>query len=113
MGVELRLSDRRYPWRSLARVSRIALAMLLLTAAGANLVVAFGAQPWLPLSVVEQFVDLDGLGWGRVGMLTIVALMALIARALVRGKRQAWLLSVAILALSLVLEILQGANLHS
>lgn len=113
MGIELRIADHRHAWRSLAQAGRVALALFVLTVAGVNLVVAFGAQPWTPLTLVEQVVDLDGLGWGRVGVLTVAVLLALVARALARGKRQAWLLSVGILALSLVLEVLEGANLHS
>ncbi len=113
MQMQMRMAPRRSVRRSLAQAGRVALALLLLTVAGVNVVSALGAQPPAPASLVEQIVDLDGLGWGRVGLLTIAALVALVARALARGKRQAWLLAVGILALSLALEFLEGANLHS
>ncbi|HEX6818737.1 MAG TPA: phosphatidylglycerol lysyltransferase domain-containing protein [Ktedonobacterales bacterium] len=94
----------------LSRLGRGALALLVLVAASANVVSAFASQPWRPASLVEQVIDFDGLGWGRVGVLTAAALLVLVAHALARGKRQAWVLAVCLLSLSLLLEILEGAR---
>jgi phosphatidylglycerol lysyltransferase len=96
--------------RSLARTGRWGLALLLLCVALANAASALAAQPWRPASLIEQIIDLDGIGWGRVGVLTTAALLLLIARALARGKRHAWLLATGLLTLSLVGALLDRAG---
>jgi len=111
--MQMPIAAERDPERSLAKMGRAVLALLLLIVAVANMVTALGAQPWQPAGLVEQIVDLDGLGWGRVGVVTTASLLLLVARALARGKRQAWLLAVCLLTLSLILETLEGARTHS
>jgi phosphatidylglycerol lysyltransferase len=107
------LATDRKAGRSLARAGRWGLAMLLSCVALANVASALAARPWRPVSVIEQIIDLDGIGWGHVGVLTTAVLLLLVARALARGKRHAWLLAVGLLALSLVGALLERAGTRS
>src|SRR5262245_35420735 len=66
----------------------------------------------MPVEQVSQIVDLDEFAWGRAGAIALGLLLLLVARALARGKRQAWLLSLAMLAISLVGALAEHARLR-
>lgn len=93
-------SGRRPPAGVLMRVGRAALALLLALAALANITVALIARPLPQALFVEQVVDLDSIGWGREGVIVVGVCLLLVARALARGKRHAWWLSVLLMAFS-------------
>jgi phosphatidylglycerol lysyltransferase len=78
------------------------LAVLLFLLAVAYLIEAPLWQPWEPSAVLGSLVDDDWRPWGTLGIIGIGALLVLLMRALARGKRQAWLLTTALLLLSLV-----------
>jgi phosphatidylglycerol lysyltransferase len=100
---------RRVP----ARLVHYALAALLLLTGLAYALEALATQLWAPANQVNQVVELDWLEWGRVGTLATGVLLLFVARALARGKRQAWLLSLLMLALSLAGEIGERAGWRS
>jgi phosphatidylglycerol lysyltransferase len=90
-------------WRSagmLMVAGRAGLALLLALAALANIAVALVTRPLPQAIFMEQVVDLDGVGWGREGVIVVGVCLLLVARALVRGKRHAWWLSVLLMAFS-------------
>jgi phosphatidylglycerol lysyltransferase len=100
------------PNRSRAALSaaiRTAIALTLAAVALAN-VLAMAPRPWQQVVFLEQVVDLDNLGWGREGGLVLAGLLLLVARALMRGKRHAWLLSVALLVFSMLSAIVSRAH---
>lgn len=105
----------RYPTRprALASATRKALAALLLLVALIYVLAALATQAWQPELLIEQVVDLDAVTWGRAGAVALALLLALVARALARGKRQAWLLSLVLLCLSLVGAILERSSMRS
>jgi phosphatidylglycerol lysyltransferase len=102
---------QRKPLHTLAAAGRGALALLIAAAALANIATTLLVRPWQPAVFVEYFFDVDMLGWGREGTLIACALLVLVACALLRGKRHAWLISVALLAFSLLSVVLSRAHL--
>jgi phosphatidylglycerol lysyltransferase len=88
--------------KQLAPIARWALALVFALVALANIATALMTLPLIPIEQVSQVVDLDEFAWGRAGAIALGLLLLLVARALARGKRQAWLLSLAMLAISLV-----------
>jgi phosphatidylglycerol lysyltransferase len=97
---------RRVP----AWVVHYALALLLLLMGLAYAVDALVTQLAQPADQVNQVVELDWLEWGRAGTLATGVLLLFVARALARGKRHAWLLSLLMLALSLAGEVNEHAG---
>lgn len=79
---------------------RSALALLVILIVLANAVVVLTPRPLQQAIFVEHFVDLDNFGWGRLGTVVVCLLLLFVANALLRGKRHAWLLSVALLGFS-------------
>lgn len=65
-------------------------ALLLVVLAFGGVLAGVLVKPWTPTHM---------LGLGRLSGIAIWLMMLLVARALARGKRQAWLLSVSLLAL--------------
>ena len=104
-------TQQRKSLHTLAAAGRGALALLIATAALANIATTLLVRPWQPAVFVEYFFDVDMLGWGREGTLIACALLVLVARALLRGKRHAWLISVALLAFSLLSVVISRAHL--
>ena len=104
------------PWRksmhALTMLGRGALAALLIITALANVLTALVARPWTEALVVEDFVDLGTLWWGPQGQVVVGVLLLLVARALMRGKRQAWWLAVGLLAYALVSTMLSRSHLN-
>jgi phosphatidylglycerol lysyltransferase len=96
-----------------ARVVHYALALLLLVTGLAYALAALAAQLAQPANQVDQVVELDWLEWGRAGTLATGVLLLFVARALARGKRHAWLLSLLMLALSFAGEINERAGWRS
>jgi phosphatidylglycerol lysyltransferase len=99
--------------RRLAPIARWALALLVVLVALTNIVTALMALPAIPVNQVSQIVDLDEFAWGRAGAIALGLLLLLVARALARGKRQAWLLSLAMLTISLVGALAERAHARS
>jgi phosphatidylglycerol lysyltransferase len=93
---------RRKPLPLLAAMGRNALALGFVAALTVSMVAALMAHPSRHIIVFAEIFNLDGLGWGRDGVIALGALLLLVARALTRGKRQAWWLSVGLLAFSLL-----------
>src|ERR1700736_2844912 len=81
---------------SRAALGRMLLTLVLLVVALSNILVPFLQQRWQRLSVGEPPIDLNMLGWGQDGWIVASLLLLFIGRAVARGKRQAWLLTVAL-----------------
>ena len=99
--------------KRLAPIARWALALVFVLVALANIATALIALPAIPIEQVSQVVDLDEFAWGRAGTIALGLLLLLMARALARGKRQAWLLSLAMLGISLVGTLTEHAHVRS
>jgi phosphatidylglycerol lysyltransferase len=84
-----------------ALTGRSVLAVVIAITALANIIAVVREFPWNSLVVTEPLMDLGGPAWERDGLIVTGALLLLIARALIRGKRQAWWLAVGLLAFSL------------
>jgi phosphatidylglycerol lysyltransferase len=95
------------------RLVHYALALLLLLTGLAYALEALVAQLWAPAAQVNNVVELDWLEWGRAGTLATGVLLLFVARALARGKRHAWLLSLLMLVLSLAGEVSERAGWRS
>ncbi len=104
---------RRQVARRLAPIARWALALAFVLVALTNITTALVTLPTIPIDQVSQIVDLDEFAWGRAGAIALGLLLLLVARALARGKRQAWLLSLAMLAISLVGALVEHAHVRS
>lgn len=96
--------------RTFTTVCRSALAIVIAITALANIVTVVQVFPWNSMVVTEPLIDLGGTGWERDGLMVTGLLMLLIARALQRGKRQAWWLSVGLLAVSLYSAIISRSD---
>lgn len=87
--------------QTLMVIGRCLLAAVLVIMAVTNLMTLVIELPWDSIVVTEPLLDLGGQVWERDGLIVTGILLLLIAHALVRGKRQAWWLSVGLLTLSL------------
>ncbi len=94
------LPVHRRDTRALASVGRMLLTVLLMAVALSNVILPLIEQRWRQLSLGEPPIDFNVLGWGQDGLIVAGLLLLLLGRALVRGKRQAWLLSVALFTYS-------------
>ena len=99
--------------KRLAPIARWALALVFILVALANIATALITLPAIPMEQVSQVVDLDEFAWGRAGTIALGLLLLLVARALARGKRQAWLLSLAMLGISLVGTLAEHAHVRA
>src|SRR5689334_17113867 len=73
----------------LGAYARLISACFLVAFAICGVLMGILLKPWPPTSI---------LGLGRLGGIAIWLILLLVARALARGKRHAWLLSVGLLA---------------
>lgn len=85
---------------SLATTGRALLALVIVISALANVSTIFVESRWDFVTFMEPLMDLGGSGWEREGLIVMGVTLLLIARALFRGKRQAWWLSICLLAIS-------------
>ncbi len=69
---------------------RRVLALIIVAIAISNIVTVIVEVPWDTIIVMQPFFDLGGIIWERASVLVTGVLLLLIARALARGKRQAW-----------------------
>jgi len=99
--------------KRLAPIARWALASVFVLVALVNIATALTTLPAIPAEQVTQIVDLDELAWGRAGAIALGLLLLLVARALARGKRQGWLLSLVMLSISLVGALAEHAHPRS
>src|SRR6185437_8235083 len=83
-------------------VGRYLPALLLIVLAVANMLTFTLAHPWGAVDGLAELFALDDLGWGRAGIIATTLILLVLARALARGKRQAWLLSVGLVFFSFI-----------
>jgi hypothetical protein len=95
-----------------AITGRSVLALMVAITAIANIIEVMRDLSWDNIVVTQPLVDLGGPAWERDGLILTGALLLLIARALLRGKRQAWWLSVGLLAFSLTSALVSKSD-HS
>jgi phosphatidylglycerol lysyltransferase len=86
---------------------------LLFVFAAAYLIEAPIWQPWEPAAVFGAIMDEDWRPWGVLGIIGVGVLVVMLMRALARGKRQAWILSTALLTLALMGALLEHASWRS
>src|SRR5262249_14201898 len=84
------------------RAVRAVVAIALISVASANVMTALTPHPWQQAVFLEAAFDLDAVDSGREGVLLLALLLLLVARALLRGKRHAWLIAVALLVFSTI-----------
>lgn len=89
---------------------RIFLTFLLVMVTFSNLLLPLLAQRWSQPLLGEPPIDLTIQGWGQDGLIVVCCLILFIGRALARGKRQAWLISVALFTFSLIDMLLERAH---
>lgn len=106
------INPRRRSVQALTLAGRGVLASLLIITALANVITAMVASPWQQALFIEHFVDLDILWWGTQGQVVVGVLLLLVARALMRGKRQAWWLAVGLLAFALINAMFSRGYVH-
>src|ERR1700730_200898 len=89
----------RYQNRQIVTAAgRRILALMIVALAIANIVTVIVEVPWD--TMMQPFFDLGGIIWERASVLVTGVLLLLIARALARGKRQAWWLALGLLVSS-------------
>jgi phosphatidylglycerol lysyltransferase len=86
------------------------LAVVMIIIALANMITVVIESPWNNIVVTEPLIDLGGPVWERDGFIVIGVLLLLVARALIRGKRQAWWLSVGLLVFSLASALVSRSD---
>jgi phosphatidylglycerol lysyltransferase len=86
------------------------LTLVLLVVTLSNILVPFLQQRWQRLSVGDPPIDLNMLGWGQGGWIVASLLLLFIGRAMARGKRQAWFLTVALFTFSLLDTVLEHSH---
>ncbi len=96
--------------RLFANVGRGIFALIIATTAIANIITARVELPWNTVVFTEPLFDMGGFAWERDGLIVCGLLLLVIARALLRGKRQAWLLSVGLLAFSLLSAVISKSD---
>lgn len=106
------IHPRRRSLQALTLMGRGALALLLIVTALANVITAMVARPWQQALIIEHFVDLDTPWWGTQGQVVVGVLLLLVARALMRGKRQAWWLAVGLLVFALAGEMFSRSHFN-
>lgn len=80
------------------------MALGVTLAAFINLLNAFG---WSQDMLLEDVVNLHEFGWGRDSTIIGALLLLVIARALVRGKRQAWWITLGLLGIAMLSAFLE------
>jgi len=83
--------------RVVTAAGRHLLALIIVAIAIANVITVLVEVPWDTRVLLQPFFDLGGDTWERNSALVTGVLLLLIARALTRGKRQAWWLSLGLL----------------
>jgi len=109
--MQLRIQSR--PTSPIAIIGRVLLTTLLILVAITNIAFPLLARQWRQFVMGEPPVDLTILGWGQDGLLVISVLLLLVGHALIRGKRQAWLLMVALFVFSLLDTLIERAHWFS
>jgi phosphatidylglycerol lysyltransferase len=84
--------------------------MLLVALAAADILSLALAHPWAAADGLADLFALDDLGWGRAGIIATALIFLLLARALARGKRQAWLLSIGLVCFSSVAALMERTS---
>lgn len=94
-------------------VGRWLMTLILLLVAISNIAFPLIAQHWRQFATGEPPIDLTASGWGQDGLIVVCILLLFVARALARGKRQAWLLSIMLFAFSLLDTLIEKAHWFS
>ncbi len=96
-----------------AQFGRFLIMILLVLVAISNIVFPIIEQRWQQFMFGEPPIDLTLSGWGQDGLIVTSVLLLFVARALARGKRQAWLLSVMLFAFLLLETLIEKAQWFS
>lgn len=105
------VQTHRRATQTLLLMSRGAVSLLLVFIALANVITAMVTRPLEPAVFMERFVYLDTVWWGPQGRFVAGVLLLVVARALMRGKRQAWWLAVGLLGFSLLSVAVSRAHM--
>lgn len=101
---------RHHNTRVVTAAGRRLLALIIVAIAIANSVTVLVEVPWDTTMMMQPFFDMGGDAWERASVLLTGALLLLIARALARGKRQGWCLSLGLLMCSLLGAIVSRSD---
>ncbi|MBA2287394.1 MAG: DUF2156 domain-containing protein [Ktedonobacteraceae bacterium] len=101
---------RHQQTRGITAAGRHLLALIIGAIAIVNVITTLVEVPWDTLVIMEPLFDLGGAAWERDGVLATGALLLVIARALARGKRQGWWLSLGLLMCSLLGAIVSRSH---
>ena len=96
--------------RLLMNAGRYLFALIIGITAIANIITARTELPWNTVVFTEPLIDMGGFAWERDGLIVCGILLLVIARALLRGKRHAWWLSVGLLGFSLLSAIISKSD---
>src|SRR5262249_28768607 len=88
--------------KSLAPLGRRTLALVICAAAVANVASLLVAHPLVRAVSFERMTGLNLWELGRAGVLLGAVLLLFVARALLRGKRQAWRLALGLASVALL-----------
>jgi phosphatidylglycerol lysyltransferase len=104
---------RRRSWVALHRlhsVGRYLPALLLVVLAVADVLTLTLVHPWGAVGALIELFALNDVGWGHEGITVTAFLLLLLAQALVRRKRHAWLLSVGLVCFSFIAALTEKAS---
>ena len=109
--MQLRIQPR--PTSSSILIGRVLITFLLILITITNIFFPLMARQWRQFASGEPPVDLTVQSWGQDGMIVTGILLLFVGYALIRGKRQAWLLVVTLFALSLLDTLVEKAHWFS
>ncbi len=95
------------------QLGRFLLMGMLALVAVSNIVFPIIEQRWQHFLFGEPPIDVTMSSWGQDGLMVTSVLLLFVARALARGKRQAWLLSVLLFTSSLLEALTERAHWFS
>jgi len=95
---------------TLATTGRTLLALIIVISAIANVSTIYMESRLGIVTFTEPLMDLGGANWEHEGLIMMGVTMLLIARALFRGKRQAWWLSMFFLVISLMSAVISKSD---
>jgi phosphatidylglycerol lysyltransferase len=104
---------RRQSWVALHRlhsVGRYLPALLLVVLAVADVLTLTLVHPWGAAGALIELFALNDIGWGHEGIIVTAFLLLMLAQALMRRKRHAWLLSVGLVCFSFIAALTEKAS---
>jgi phosphatidylglycerol lysyltransferase len=100
-------------WVALHRlhsVGRYLPALLLVVLAVADVLTLTLVHPWGAAGALIELFALNDIGWGHEGIIVTAFLLLMLAQALMRRKRHAWLLSVGLVCFSFIAALTEKAS---